>query len=94
MNTKNNELGVIAGISGLTIGNIQQIFPKYCNIPRTEKFSIIINKILFDILNKFVFIKEKQEVSIQANEIKSFDDNFSVRLREDGCIEVIEHIGR
>lgn len=36
--------------------------------------------------------RQKEKIDLPVNEIRSFDDTFSVRLREDGCIDVIEHI--
>lgn len=33
-----------------------------------------------------------KEITLEVNKIVPFDDNHSLRLRKDGCIEVIEHI--
>jgi hypothetical protein len=86
-----NKESIIVGISGITLKNMHYIYPKKCYIFGLKDMSIIFNNIITNIFQNFKITKQIQETTLKINEIKPFDNDFSIKLLEDGSLEVIEH---
>lgn len=81
---------LLAGISSMTLKNINDIMPKKCNIPGTKNISLIFDNVISNIFKKFEYYEAIQEIKIKENEFKPFDDNISLKLLKDGSLQIIE----
>ena len=86
-----NEKSMIVGISSMTLKNVSGIFPKKSSLPGLKNMSFILNNILSNIFQKFKYTLPIQKTTLKVNEVIPFDKNISLKLLENGSLEIIEY---
>jgi len=94
------ESDILFNISGYTFDYLPQMFPQsFCSFGELHTFPTLLNRLLANIYNRIKFSldnldkMEKMELKLVKNREIKLDNELSVKLLDDGKIEIIEENG-